>query len=343
MKKSIIIGVTCGDINGVGLQILIQSLPDFCKKNKKVIPVVFTSEGSWDFYVKFLRKQKIAISNRVNYKIIKDISESRAGFINIFNCLDANLNILPGKVTKQSGLAATQSLYLATQYLISKKIDSIVTMPVDKSNMGFLKPNKFIGHTEYFRDYTGAKESLMILMADNLKVATVTNHLAVADVSRNINKKLLFNKMEILINSLKKDFLIKRPKIAVLGLNPHAGDSGLVGLEEITIIKPVIKKCIQKGDDITGPFSADSFFGKGLFKNYDAVLSMYHDQGLIPFKMQSFNQGVNFTAGMNVVRTSPDHGPAYDIVGTNKVNNNSFINAMFWAEKIYRSRLMKKE
>ncbi len=271
------------------------------------------------------------------------MSEARPGMVNIFNCIDPNLNIKPGTISKDAGLAANESLHLTTKYLMSKKIDTIVTMPVNKSNMNFSKAGKFIGHTEYFRDVTDSDESLMLLMADDLKIATVTNHLPISDVSKKINKQLLSIKIELLIHALKNDFSIKNPRIAILGLNPHNGDGGLIGSEEISIINPVVQKYIKKRYHVMGPFSADSFFGNGLFKNYDAVLSMYHDQGLIPFKMQSFNQGVNFTAGLNIVRTSPDHGPAYDIVGANDVNHGSFLKAIFWAEKIYRSRLMKKD
>ena len=178
----------------------------------------------------------------------------------------------------------------------------------------------------------------MILMSEKLRIATVTNHIPVSEISKTINKKLLFDKIEILISSLKQDFLIKTPKIAVLGLNPHMGDNGLIGSEEINVISPVIKKYIKNEDDVLGPFSPDAFFGKSLFKDYDAVLTMYHDQGLIPFKMKSFNQGGNYTAGMNVVRTSPDHGPAYDIVGKNKANVKSILNCFKTIYKISKNR-----
>tara|TARA_Y100001934_G_scaffold260813_1_gene333469 strand:- start:254 stop:871 length:618 start_codon:yes stop_codon:yes gene_type:complete len=196
----------------------------------------------------------------------------------------------------------------------------------------------FIGHTEYLRDVTQSKETLMVLLTDKLRVATATNHIPISKVSQFLTKQLLETKLTLLVNSLKKDFQINYPKVALLGLNPHMGDSGLIGEEEEKIIIPLVNELPKKNFKVSGPFSADAFFGKELYKNFDAVLSMYHDQGLIPFKMKSFNRGINFTAGMNFVRTSPDHGPALDIVGSKMVNCESFINAVYFANKIYEAR-----
>jgi len=334
MNKITKIGVTSGDLNGVGLQILIQSFNKIFKQNKNLKLILFASKFALRFYLNFLK------IDGVNYNVIEDIEDAEFETINIFDCFKSDLIINPGVVTKDSGLAASQSLNIASDYLVSNKINALVTMPVNKSNMFFEKGVQFIGHTEYLRDKSKAKETLMILIAKELKVATVTNHIPISKVSSALTKKLLSSKIDILINSLRADFLIDSPKIAVLGLNPHMGDNGLIGKEEEGVIKPTIQKFIEKDFNVSGPFSSDAFFGKSLFKNYDAVLSMYHDQGLIPFKMKSFNQGVNYTAGMGFIRTSPDHGPAHDIVGSNVVKINSFLNAVLWSDKIYKSRLV---
>ena len=334
MEKFTKIGISSGELNGIGLQILIQSFDRVFKENKNILPIVFASKSSWQFYLNYLN------SKNTTFNFINNIDLAKKGVINIFECIDPGLSIHPGKITKQSGIAAGQSLSAASSYLVSKQIDALVTMPVNKSNI-FLEDSKiFIGHTEYLKEKSKAKETLMMLLSRELKVAMVTNHLPISMIAKKLDKNLLISKINILINSLKNDFLIDCPSIAVLGLNPHMGDSGLIGKEEIHIISPVVHSFSERRVNISGPFSADAFFGKKMYKNFDAVLSMYHDQGLIPFKMKSFNSGVNYTAGMNVIRTSPDHGPAYDIVGTNKVKHESFINAIILADKIYWSRLV---
>mgnify|MGYP001223204180 FL=1 len=334
MKKTTKIGITSGDLNGVGLQVLIESLDKIFQKNKNVILILFGSKSSWEFYLQYLKKTNI------KFNLIDDVGDAKKGLLNIIECVQSDLIISPGKITKDGALGAGQSLSEASDYLVSKKIDALVTMPVNKSNIFLNSKTKFLGHTEYLREKSQAKETLMILLSQELKVAIITNHIPISLISKTINKKLITSKINILLNSLKNDFLIKSPKIAVLGLNPHMGDSGLIGMEEIKIIKPVIKRFSDKGFNVSGPFSSDAFFGKSSYNDYDAVLAMYHDQGLIPFKMKSFNQGLNYTAGMNFIRTSPDHGPAYDIVGSEKVNCKSFFNAIFFAEQIYHSRLV---
>ena len=334
MEKITKIGITCGDPNGVGLQILMQSFNSIFVKNKGVKVILFASKYLWDFYLKLLK------INGLRYALIQNVEDSRNETINIIECFSSKLNIQPGKITRAAGLAAAKSLEVASDYLMLNKIDALVTMPVSKLNMHFENGYKFIGHTEYLRDKSNAHETLMILITKGLKVATVTNHVPIAKISKQITKKLVTLKLKLLISSLENDFSINKPKIAVLGLNPHMGDGGLIGKEEISIIKPVIEKFDCQGFNVSGPFSPDAFFGKLLYKNYDAVLAMYHDQGLIPFKMESFNKGVNFTAGMNYIRTSPDHGPAFDIVGTMHVNCESFLNSIFFANKIYKSRLV---
>ena len=328
------VGITTGDINGVGLQLIIRYTETVLKSNKEIVPIVFSSASVWNFYLSFLKIKNI------KYNLINKIYNAKKGIINIFDCNQSDIDVRPGLITKDSAIAAGDSLSLGTKHLVQKKIDALVTMPVNKSNIIFKNKEYFVGHTEYLRDKTRSKETLMLLINNNLKIATLTNHIPISQVSSVISKKLLISKLEILINSLKKDFLIQDPRVAVLGLNPHNGDFGLVGREEIEIINPVVKYFCDKGFDLNGPFSADAFFGNKNYSKYDAVLSMYHDQGLIPYKMTSFNKGVNFTAGMNYIRTSPDHGPAYDIVGTNKINSKSFINSILLAKKIYKSRLV---
>lgn len=332
MKKITKIGITTGDLNGVGIQLLIQSFKKTLNKSEKFKLILFATKSSFEFYMKLLN------INEINYSVISNLEKSKPNQVNIYECFSSDLSINPGKVTSESGLAASQSLVVASKNLINNKINALVTMPVTKSNMFLGYKQSFIGHTEYLRDITQSKETLMVLLTDKLRVATATNHIPISKVSKFLTKQLLRSKLTLLVNSLKNDFQINYPKVALLGLNPHMGDSGLIGMEEEEIIIPLINEFQKKNFKVSGPFSADAFFGKSLYQNFDAVLSMYHDQGLIPFKMQSFNKGVNFTAGMNYVRTSPDHGPALDIVGSKMVNCESFVNAVYFANKIFQAR-----
>ena len=332
MKNITKIGITTGELNGVGIQLLIQSFKETLNKSEKFKLILFATKSSFEFYMKLLN------INEINYSVIPNLEKSKSNQVNIYECFPSDLIINPGKVTSESGLAASQSLAVASKNLINNKIDALVTMPVTKSNMFLGYKQSFIGHTEYLRDITQSKETLMVLLTDKLRVATATNHIPISKVSKFLTKQLLRAKLTLLVNSLKNDFQINYPKVALLGLNPHMGDSGLIGMEEEEIIIPLINEFQNKNFKASGPFSADAFFGKSLYQNFDAVLSMYHDQGLIPFKMQSFNKGVNFTAGMNYVRTSPDHGPALDIVGSKMVNCESFVNAVYFANKIYQAR-----
>lgn len=326
------IGITTGDLNGIGIQLLIQSFKETLNKSEKFKLILFATKSSFEFYMKLLNV------NEINYSVISNLEKSKLNQVNIYECFSSDLSISPGKVTGESGLAASQSLAVASKNLINNKINALVTMPVTKSNMFLGHKEPFIGHTEYLRDVTQSKETLMILLTDKLRIATATNHIPISKVSKFLTKQLLEAKLTLLVNSLKKDFQINYPKVALLGLNPHMGDSGLIGREEQEIIIPLIKEFPQNNFKVSGPFSADAFFGKSLYKHFDAVLSMYHDQGLIPFKMKSFNKGVNFTAGMNFIRTSPDHGPALDIVGSKMVSCESFTNAVHFANKIYEAR-----
>ena len=238
-------------------------------------------------------------------------------------------------MTTFSGSAAFSSLECATNFALDRKIDILITMPLCKSNV----KQPFVGHTEYLRDKCGVLQNLMLLASNKIKLATLTNHTPIKLISSKISINKISNKIEILARSLEMDFNINHPKLAVLGLNPHAGDNGLIGQEEISIISPAIKQKRLEGLNVSGPFSSDAFFAKKKYKSFDAVLSMYHDQGLIPFKMLSSNQGgVNFTAGLPIIRLSPDHGPAYDIANTGVVNCDSFFAAIKLGIEIFNNR-----
>jgi 4-hydroxythreonine-4-phosphate dehydrogenase len=263
--------------------------------------------------------------------------------VNIINCWDnPQQEIQPGQVTEDAGNGAFESLKRATEDLKAGKIDALITAPINKQNIQ-REDFKFVGHTEYLADAFGVKDALMFLVSDTLRVAVVTGHLPIEKVKQKITKELVIKKIEQVSNSLKKDFGISRPKIAVLGLNPHAGDNGVIGTEEMDIIQPAIIEVKKKGNLVFGAFSADGFFGAGMYKNYDAVLAMYHDQGLMPFKMLAFESGVNFTAALPVVRTSPDHGTAYDIAGKNVADENSLIQAIYTAIDVAKYRKEQAE
>ena len=320
------IGISCGDINGVGTEILIKSINRLL--DLEILIVFFGSVKLWSFYSKNNK-------NASRYNLISNISELKKNKINIFNCLNDDLEINPGKMTPFSGSAAFSSLECATNFALDRKIDILITMPLCKSNV----KQPFVGHTEYLRDKCGVLQNLMLLASNKIKLATLTNHTPIKLISSKISINKISNKIEILARSLEMDFNINHPKLAVLGLNPHAGDNGLIGQEEISIISPAIKQKRLEGLNVYGPFSSDAFFAKKKYKSFDAVLSMYHDQGLIPFKMLSSNQGgVNFTAGLPIIRLSPDHGPAYDIANTGVVNCDSFFAAIKLGIEIFNNR-----
>ena len=242
-----------------------------------------------------------------------------------------------GVNSKASGEIAYKSLSAASKDIIQNNIDCIVTAPINKSTI----QNKYFyfnGHTEYFTNLSNKNSSLMLMVKDKIKVGIVTNHIPINEVPKSLTIDKILKKIELMHQTLIKDFNIKNPKIALLGLNPHSGDKGLIGREEINIIIPSIKKATKNNFSVFGPFSADGFFASGNYQSYDGILGMYHDQGLIPFKILSQNKGVNFTAGLSFVRTSPDHGTAFDIVGKNKANNNSFKNAIKTAKEIFLNR-----
>jgi 4-hydroxythreonine-4-phosphate dehydrogenase len=315
-----IIGITCGDINGIGTELIIKTFSDN-RILEQCTPVIFSSNKLINFYKKAIPEVHF------NYQSIKDFSKINHKQINVLNCWEEEVTITPGVLNEAGGMYAVKSLLAAADALKQKHIHGVVTAPIHKKNVQ--SPEfSYTGHTPFFQSVVGAKDVLMLLYATNIKVALVTEHIPVSGIAQHITKQNIISKINLLHHSLRRDFGIDKPKIAVLGLNPHAGDEGLIGQEEDSIIKPAIKEA--KADKLVfGPYSADAFFAKRGYLQFDAVLAMYHDQGLIPFKTISFGEGVNYTAGLPFVRTSPDHGTAFDIAGKNKADATSFTTAVF--------------
>lgn len=294
-------------------------------------PVVFASNKVINYY------RKVTTEYPFNFTSTKDLTKLNPKQVNIFNCWEEEIPLQPGALTESSGKYAIRSLMVATQCLKDGELDAIVTAPIHKGNT-HLPDFPFTGHTPFLKDKFGAKDVLMLLYHENLRVALVTEHIPVAKVAQTITKELILSKLHLLKDCLVKDFGIDKPKIAVLGLNPHAGDDGQIGNEEQTIIKPAIEAMQQNGNMVFGPFSADAFFARGSYAAFDAVLAMYHDQGLVPFKTLAQGGGVNFTAGLPVIRTSPDHGTAFDIAGKNLADPSSFREAVYQALDLIRQR-----
>ena len=326
------LGVSIGDPNGIGLEIILKAF-SHQKTLSDFIPTVYSNVEIIEFHLANLKLD-------LEINVIKSISESLKGKLNVFEISSSNFKVDFGKSNIQSGDIAFRSLSTATKHIIENKIDCLVTAPIDKNTIQS-KNFEFNGHTEYLTKISNKNNSLMLMVHQNLKIGVVTNHLSIDKIAGAISEELILNKIAILEDSLKNDFNIKNPKMALLGLNPHSGDGGLIGVEEITIIKPAIESAKLKKYNVFGPFPADGFFASEKHKEFDAVLGMYHDQGLIPFKMLSKNQGVNFTAGLPIIRTSPDHGTASDIAGKNKASFKSFKNALYLSKDIYNNRKRK--
>ncbi len=329
-----VIGFTCGDLNGIGIELIIKTLSDH-RILEICTPVVFANNKCINFYRKTLPE------NNFSYANVKELNRLNPKQVNIFNCWEEEVVITPGQLNEIGGKYALESLTQATQALKEGLIHGLVTAPIHKKNI-HTEAFPYTGHTPYFKAFFNVSDVVMFMVAENMRVGLVTEHVTVADVSKHITRENILLKLKIMHNSLQKDFGVDKPKIAVLGLNPHAGDEGLIGAEEETIIKPAIKDAKQSML-VFGPYSADAFFARGQFEKFDAVLAMYHDQGLIPFKSLAIGEGVNYTAGLPVIRTSPDHGTAFDIAGKDKADANSFIVAVFEAVDIYRSRNGYKE
>ncbi len=329
-EEKIIVGISQGDINGIGLEVIIKTFLD-PQMLEICTPVIFGSNKTASFHRKALNIEDFSFNQ------IRDISEINHKRANIINVYDEDVNIELGKQTDTGGTYALKSLEAAAYALAQGKVNVLVTAPINKENIQ--SPDfKFPGHTEYLDEKFGDGNSLMFLISDTLRVAVVTGHIPVTQVAQALTVEKIGKKIQVLYKSLIQDFEVRKAKIAVLGLNPHAGDNGVIGNEEQNIIIPAINKAKEEGLLVYGPYPADGFFGNGTYKNFDAVLAMYHDQGLIPFKTISFNSGVNFTAGLPIVRTSPDHGTAYDIAGKNIASEESFRRAVYTAIDIYKRR-----
>ena len=325
-----LIGISCGDLNGIGIELIIKAFSDN-RVLELCTPIIFASNKVINFY-----RKSIADSS-FNYQNTKDLNRLANKQVNVFNCWEEEVAINPGQLNDVGGKYAVLSLHTAVAALKQKQIDGLVTAPVHKKNIQSAEFN-FTGHTPYLKNAFDVKDVVMMLCAGNFRVGLVTEHIPVSDVASHITKEAILSKLNIMHKSLQKDFGIDKPRIAVLGLNPHAGDEGLIGNEEETIIKPAIKEAKNNNMLVVGPFSADAFFARSHHQKFDAVLAMYHDQGLIPFKALASGEGVNYTAGLPVVRTSPDHGVAFDIAGKDKADPSSFIVALFECIDIIKRR-----
>ncbi len=332
--EKIKIGISHGDINGIGYEIIFKSLSD-AKILDYCTPIIYGSSKVAAYHRKALNINNFSLNN------IKDANDAYAKRVNIINCIDDNIRVELGKLTQSAGESSYCAVSQAVSDLKKRKIDALLTAPIHKKNIQSERFN-FPGHTEYLQSEFEVNNALMLLVSENLRVGVVTGHIPLGDVPSNITTEKVFSKIKILNNSLKKDFSISKPKIAVLGLNPHAGDGGLIGKEELENILPAINKAKEKGILAFGPYPADGLFGSDNLKKFDAVLAMYHDQGLIPFKTLAFSTGVNYTAGLPIVRTSPDHGTAFEIAGKGEANPNSFRQALYLAIDIYRNRKLNK-
>ena len=317
------------------MEVIIKSLLD-TGIYKSFTPIVYGSSKVASYHRKAINQ------NDFSFNIIKQADQANPKLPNLINVWDEETKIEFGQADKIAGSYALKSLEAAVSDLKAGKIDVLVTAPINKNTM-HSEQFKFSGHTEFLSKSFDVKEHLMLLFNDRIKVALVTEHLALRDVSASLSTDKIFNKIKVLHESLKKDFAINKPKIAVLALNPHAGDSGLIGMEEKDIILPAVNKAKDQNILAMGPFAADGFFGANEFLKYDAVLAMYHDQGLIPFKYMAFEDGVNYTAGLPVIRTSPDHGTAYDIAGKGIASESSMRNAMYAAIDIFHRRKQFEE
>lgn len=331
MQEKIKIGISHGDINGISYEVIIKTLMD-----QRILeictPVIYGSPKVAAYHRKALDIENFSPTS------INSSDEARGNKAYIINCVDENIRVELGKSTESAGISSYRALKAATRDLELGKLDALVTGPVNKQNIQH-SDFSYSGHTEYLQDHFKANEVMMLMISDLLKVGLVAGHVPVAKLSTFITQKLIEDKLQILARSLLIDFGIRNPSIAVLGLNPHAGDDGLLGSEEIEVITPAIQKAKQKGITAMGPFAADGFFGAGRFNRFDAVLAMYHDQGLAPFKSLSMDSGVNYTAGLPVVRTSPAHGTAFELAGKNEASPDSFRNALYLAIDVSRSRI----
>ena len=324
------IGITIGDINGIGPEVIIKALAH-PKMTEYFIPIIYGSSKAIAYHKNIVKNPAFSFIS------IREAENASYKRVNVLGVWEDNINIMLGKPTEESGQFALKAMEKAFNDAKEGKIDAIVTAPISKQAMrmaGF----EHIGHTEFLKKFFGAPETVMMMVSEEMKLALVTDHLPIKDVHQNISKNGIIRKLKVLNKTLKQDFGREKPIIGVLGLNPHAGDDGVIGNEESEMVEPAITEAKKNGVIAAGPFSADAFFGNSSFLKFDAVLAMYHDQGLAPFKLASFNNGVNFTAGLPIVRTSPDHGTAYDIAGENLADPTSMRQALFMAKDVVGRR-----
>jgi 4-hydroxythreonine-4-phosphate dehydrogenase len=334
-QHKIRLGITHGDINGIGYEVIIKALTD-SRILEMCTPIVYGSPKVAAYYRKAIDSETFTFNNIITAK------EANSKRVNIINCVNEEVRVELGKSTKQAGEAALAALEAAVRDLKAGHIDLVVTAPINKENIQSEKFS-FPGHTEFFANAFGTKNYLMLMVSDILKIGVVTGHIPVNQIVASITKEKILSNLRVLHKTLLEDFSIHKPRIAVLGLNPHSGDRGLLGDEEERIIFPAIRQAFDEGIIALGPFAADGYFGSGEFKKFDATLAMYHDQGLIPFKSCAVESGVNFTAGLPIIRTSPGHGTAYGLAGTGTASEESFRNAMYLAIDIFENRKLYKE
>lgn len=332
-QSKIRVGVTTGDMNGIGPETIVQVFSDSRMMEDCDVIVYGSSE---------IFKNIKPIAGEFKYGKVKSAEEAKPKIVNLCPPWDEKVTRQPGVASREAGKYALKSLQAAVNDLASNKIDVLITCPIDKDTIQSDEFD-FPGHTEYLAQMSNVEDHLMLLVSGDLRIGVATGHLPLKEVSEQLTKERIIGKVELLRESLIRDFGIPEPRIAVLGLNPHAGDNGLLGSEEKEIINPVVRGFFEDGKLVFGPYGADGFFGSALYKKFDGVLAMYHDQGLAPFKALAFDTGVNFTAGLPIVRTSPDHGTAYDIVGTDAVDGGSLRHAVYVAIDVYKQRRAHKE
>jgi 4-hydroxythreonine-4-phosphate dehydrogenase len=335
MTDIIKVGISHGDINGIGYEVIMKTLLD-PRIMEMCIPIIYGSPKVAAYHRKALNINNLSLNH------IRSPKEAGPQKAHVINCIDDNIRVELGKLTLSAGESSLMALERATDDLKQGMIDVLVTAPINKENIQSEKFN-FPGHTEFLARKFNTTAYLMLMVSETMKVGLVTTHLPVAKVAENITSDAIVSKLKIISESLKQDFAVIRPRIAVLGLNPHAGDNGLLGNEENDVIIPAIERAKNDGIIAMGPYSSDGFFGSEDYRKFDAILAMYHDQGLIPFKLASFESGVNYTAGLPVVRTSPAHGTAFPIAGEGKASPDSFRQALYLAIDIFKNRQMHKE
>ena len=334
-NRKIKVGITHGDINGIGYEVILKTFSD-ATMLELCTPIIYGSPKVATYHRK-------AMDIPTNFAIIASSEEALDDRVNILNCVDDELKVELSKPTREGGKAALDALEKALSDYREGMIDVLVTAPINKHTIQS-ENFHFPGHTEYIEKEVGdGKKALMILMRGDFRMALVTGHIPVKDIATTLTKELIMEKIAIFHHSLKQDFCIDSPRIAVLSLNPHAGDNGVIGTEESEIIIPAIREMVGKGMQCFGPYPADGFMGSGNYCHFDGVLAMYHDQGLAPFKALAMDEGVNYTAGLPIVRTSPAHGTAYDIAGQGIAEEASFRQAVYTAIDVYRNRLFDKE